>query len=348
MGADLNYRIDVNLLTSAPPVSTACFSNILLIDDGAAFAADIVKSYTSAADIDADSELDAACKAFAKQLFAQSVNPGKIKIGEGGVGADFGDDLALCYAADPDFYCVIISDRTQTEIEAIAAEIAALEKILVVQSSDAAVKAGTPANVLLTLQAADYDRVALFYHATDTEALDLSLAAYKLTADPDQQATTWANLNLSGITVDTLTSTERDTILGDGGNVYMKLNGVASTFPGKFVNGEFIDQRISGDWVSARIREDIAQLLLDVSSQNSKIPYNNEGIQQIAALVRKNLLRGESIGHFRKDSSVVTVPLVEDIADATIKARELTISATTILDGAIDQKVTINLVVSES
>lgn len=349
MSADLNYRIDVNLLSSAPPVSTADFDVILIISADAVFATDIVKSYSSAAEIDADAELTTpALKAFAKQLFAQSVNPGKVKIGEGGVGADLGADLVLCYAADPAFYGVIIHDRTQAEIEAIADDIATYEKLLIVQTGDAAVKAGTPANVLLTLQAADYSRVALFFHETATEALDLAIAAYKLSCDPDERVTTWANTNLSGIAADSLTSTERDTIIGDDGNIYMPFFGVGSTFPGKCVDGGFIDAVISGDWAVARIREGIAQLLLDLGAQNSKADYDNEGIQQMASVVRRVLKRGESIGHFRKGSTQVHVPLLEDISAAVVASRELTLSAQAILGGAIDQKVTINLVVSNS
>jgi hypothetical protein len=349
MAANLNYRITVNLLAAAPAVSTADFDVILVLSAGATFAGTtIVKSYNSPVEIDADTELTAPLKAFAKQLFAQSVNPGKIKIGEAGVGADFGADLALCMAYDPAFYGVAIHNRSATEIAAIADDIGTYKKLMVAQTSDAAVLAGTPGNILLTLETAGYGRVACFYHATDTEALDLSLMAYKLSCNPDERVTTWANCNLTGIAADSLTAAQRDQVTGDSGNVYMPFHGVACTFPGKAVDGGWIDAVISGDWAVARIQEGIAQLLLDVSSQNSKVTFDGEGMQQIASVPRRVLKRGESIGHLRKGSSVVHVPLMEDISGATVQSRELTLLCEAILAGAIDQKVTISLVVSNS
>jgi hypothetical protein len=108
----------------------------------------------------------------------------------------------------------------------------------------------------------------------------------------------------------------------------------------------FADTVISGDWVVARMKESIAQLLLDTSAQNRKIPYTDAGIAVLAGVVRRWLKRGESVGHFRPDSSFVTVPLLSTIDSATIAARTLTIQAETTLAGAIDQAVTISLVVN--
>jgi hypothetical protein len=344
--SDLNYRIDVNLLTSAPAVSAADFDNILLLSSSATFAAEYVRSYSSPIAVNADADLTAALKAYAVQLFAARQNPGKIKIGKAGIGVDYGADLDECLAEDPDFYCVTTDEKTQTELEDIAAWVGTNERLAILQSSDAAVKAGTPANVLLNLN--DDTRTALVWHGTNTEAADLVWAAHKLSADPDSQATTWANLNLPGVAGDTLTDTERDQILGDDGNVYLSFKGVNCVYGGKTTDGTFIDTIVSGDWVKARIQEDIAQLLLDVSNRNEKIPYTDAGIAQIASLVLKRLKQGEAIGHFAPGSSNVVVPLLSSIASATIASRVLTLSGSAVFAGAIDQTVTVNLAVTAS
>ena len=92
MGATLDYRFVVNILSSAPQVSALDFDNIMLVAEGATFAASQTKSYSSADAIEADVELDAATKAYAKQLFVQTVNPGKIKICKS-AGLDYAADL---------------------------------------------------------------------------------------------------------------------------------------------------------------------------------------------------------------------------------------------------------------
>ncbi len=128
----------------------------------------------------------------------------------------------------------------------------------------------------------------------------------------------------------------------------MPFGGVPATYPGKTVDGTFVDTIVAGDWLAARIEEGIIQLLLDVSSRNEKVPYTQGGLEQVASVPRKWLQRGEALGHFRPGSSSVTVPDLDTIPDATIRAREATITAETTLSGAIDQKVTVNIAVLEA
>ena len=346
MAATLDpITIEVNILSSAPQVATQTFDYILLLLEAATFATATVKSFSSPAAIADDSELSEAQQARAQELWAQANNPGKLLIGEGG-GATIGEDLDAALAADDRFYGVVLISRTAADIEAAATWCETNKRLLVAQSSDADVKTG--AGILDTLTGASRKRSVLIFHDEDTEGADIAWAAAKLSAVPDQFSTTWAAATLSGITQDSLSGTERDAIIGADGNVYLSLGGVGATAPGKTCDGSFIDVVVVQDWLEARIEEAVAQLMLNVSARNSKIPYTDAGLQQIASAVRGVLARAESLGHLRKDSSMVDVPLVSTLSDSTIQSREATISASCVLAGAVDQKITVNLVVTEA
>jgi hypothetical protein len=348
--ANLNYLIDVNLATAAPRVSTADFDKILIMSADAVFAGTtLIKTYYSPAAIDADAELTtAALKTFAKSVFTQAQNPGKVMIGEAGVGVSWAADLALLYAYDPSFYYVVAHSRVKAEITSLASGIGALEKVLICQDDDVDIPGNVAANTLKVLTAASYNRVAFFYHETTTAPLDIAVTAHKAALSPDRGATTWAKLHVIGPAASTITDAQRIIIETDKGNVYMPFYGIACTHPGIFVNGDWIDTRISGDWVSARIREGIAQLLLNASSRNEKVPYTDAGIQRIAKIVRQWLARGEALGHFRAGSGQVDVPLLADIPTTDVEARELSLTARATLAGAIDQSVELTIGIYES
>jgi len=349
MGANLDFIIDVNILSDAPPVSTADFDIIMLMHAGATFAASLVKTYNSPAELDADGELNAAAIAAGKFLFAQTQNPGKLKICRAGVELDYGLDLAAAYAEDPNFYAVAIDVRTDTEVEDVSTWVQTQgDKLFLAQTADADILTDTTPNILSVLAGLSNSRTLLAWHLTDLEEMALSWGAYKLSADPDQKVTSWPHVSLAGVAIDDLTSTERGNILDNNANCYLNLKGAPEAYGGKTVTGIFVDTLLSGDWLKARIEEGIATLLRDVSARNEKVPYTDAGIAQIAAVVRRYLARGEEIGHFRPGSSTVTVPLLSTIDPAIVASRELTISATTILAGAIDQAVTVNIVVTAS
>jgi hypothetical protein len=349
MAVTLDYIIDVNILTGAASVVTADFSTILLLAEGATFAgAEKGRLYESAAAVAADGDLDAATKAYAAQLWAQTQNPGRLIIGES-AGLDYSSDLDDILATRTDWYAVCSVLKVAARMLEMSTWVASnAERICLIQSLDANILSDTTPNELSAITDLNHTRTLFMWHDNNLEAMDLAWGAFKLSADPDVTATSWPHCSLVGVPIDDMTATQRANCLDNLCNVNLNLGGVPATFNGSTCGDVFIDTVVSGDWLAARVQEGIAQLFLDVSALNSKIPYTDAGIAQIASVLRKWLGRGEGIGHFRPGSSTVTVPLLSSIPSATIAARTLTISGTTILAGAIDQAVTVNIAVTDS
>lgn len=345
-----NNSVQVNIYSGAPAVGQAQFGIPLHFTDGASFAAVLVKSYTSAAEVNADSELDAATKALVAQAFNASPKPPVVKVGKATASyADVTDDLNAIIAEDNDWFSLDCASRTEAVILEIAAWAETVNKIYIAQSSDAAILAATAGNVAEDLQGLAYNHTALIYHATDTEAAALVWQAQKDMANPDYTATIWRYANLSGISVDVLDSTEHDNCVDQECNTYEYFASVGATGKGVMASGKPIDQVVSELWLQARIQEAVSQLLLDRSSFGQKIPYSNVGIATFVGVISGVITRGRprddgGIGHFRyyADGKLAhfTVPDITNIALASIEDRKLIdLKVSVLLSGAIEELV---------
>jgi hypothetical protein len=247
------------------------------------------------------------------------------------------DLTAVAAAVDPadDFYAVACLDRTAAYQQALAAWALSNNRLAIVQSGDVS---GVEIGVM---QTAVNDRCAALYHLV-TEYADMAWGAMGLSADPDVTASVWYDKTLSGITVSPITAAQKATLLGKGANLVLPLMGVSATGPGKLTNGDWIDERISADWLKARIQEAIAQLKLDMSNRNTKIPYTAVGLAMIEAVIRGVTDKGERIGHFVPGATVIATPDMADVSTSDITARTATIPVTVTLSGGIST-VTVNV-----
>lgn len=245
-------------------------------------------------------------------------------------------ELSAVVAESPDWYGLCIESRDALQIERAAAWTESAGRLFVAQTSDSDVITAAMSDVVSTLAGLSYRRTLGIYHANDAQYADAALLGLKLAADPDEITTFWKYATLAGIAVDDLTSTQRDNVLGKGGNVYLPFFGQASIANGYMVDGNPADLLITIDWVTARISEAIAQRFLSASNANDKIPYTDAGIQIFASIVRKVLVVGEGIGHFTPDTSEVTAPLASAVTSADKANRILRISFVTEAAGAIE------------
>jgi hypothetical protein len=249
-------------------------------------------------------------------------------------------------AEDPEWYALVLTSRTAEDILQTAAwtESSATPRIFVAQTNDSSVFTSATDDIASQLQDAAYGRTALLaYKRNATARVDAGWVGFKLQANPDSQSTTWAHCTLAGVTVDSMTVSERDFVLAKKGNVYLPLKGVARTFDATFADGGYIDARIIADWLKARLEEDMAQELGNYSARNSKIPYTPAGFAVFEAIVRKRAEQGVRVGHFVDESLSLTIPALEDIASSDITSRIFRFSGSVRLAGAIHRiEFTIN------
>jgi hypothetical protein len=337
-----NGNIVVNIFSTAPGVDRQSFGSVLHATEsvGAGFT-EKYRVYSSNTEVQNDSDLLTAAQAAGAAYFSQPNHPPQLVIAKVSYAAP-ATALDLLRPEYDDWYGVDMDDRTEANLIALATWAEANDKFCIVQSSDAAITAGTGGNLFEDLQTAARVRTGGIWHATDTEHAALAWLANKLAVDPDSQTTNWAYARLSGVAADSLTSTERNTVTGLDGNLYLPFYGVPAAYPGKMFDSGWMDELVTKDWFKARTQEGIAQLLLDISSLGQKVPYTNEGLAMIESVVRGVQGRGENVGHFRPGESTVTVPDINDVDAADILARHATIEASSVLAGAI-QTVTLNI-----
>lgn len=203
------------------------------------------------------------------------------------------------------------------------------QRLGLIQTSDSGVIAGTSTDIAAVLKAAGDDRNAVTYHGTsgNAEAPAFLVGCKKLAANPDRVSTAWAYAQLVGPTVQALTETQKTHLIGKNANVYGSFAGAGSFQPGKLPNGDWIDKRVTFDWLTARCREAVQQLIINVSNRNAKLGMDDAGIQAVASVVAAVLKQGESAGHFTPGSTSVTAPAAADLTLAEKQSGALELAA---------------------
>jgi hypothetical protein len=247
-------------------------------------------------------------------------------------------ELAEVRSESDAWYGLGIFSRVALQIQRAAAWVQgeAGDVLFIGQSADADVLTTADTDIGNTLNQLSYSHTAIIYHATSSQFADMAWLGMKLEADPDQVTTTWKYATLAGVTLGSLTPTERTNALANHCSVYLSFFGNGGTGDGKLVNDIPIDVKITADWTKARIRERVAQKFTDTSNANSKVPYTDPGIGIFVAILESVLKDGENIGHFAIGSTSVTFPLSKDVSTATKASRELTLSFIAVTAGAIE------------
>jgi hypothetical protein len=160
-----------------------------------------------------------------------------------------------------------------------------------------------PAN-LVTLTGAGFHNSILVYHPEDNEFLDAAWGGRCLGQDLNQVQGKWSHQGgpgntLSGIAGTQLTNPEKAAFSGANINYYapkVMTSGVAIdpyTYPGLTLNGRFIEQEFSIQWILARLEESLHQPFFSADG----VPFDNSGFALLEAKANGVFGRGLSIGH---------------------------------------------------
>lgn len=234
-------------------------------------------------------------------------------------------DAALL--VDSDFYGVVLDCNSNACVQAMAGWVESNDRLFIASTADA--RELTSGGVMgAALKSSAYDRTATLFHSIPRQYAAAAWMGARL-IDPDRGQKTWAFATLAGITVDTITGTQRGYLNGDNMNFYVTLAGrnvvlgTQTALPGGgyVASGEWIDIIHGTDWLKTRIQEDVAALILNAG----KLPFDQGGIDAIGACIlnRLKLAEGSTIKFLVADSSAVTVPELADVASADRQARTL-------------------------
>lgn len=223
-------------------------------------------------------------------------------------------DVASLTAAaqvDNDWYGLAAYTHVKADILLLAAWIQPQRKLYGAASLDSDVVTSATTDVGTALKAAGYDRTFVAYSLDSANFPEGAWMGAVLPHNPG--SITWKFKSLAGITVDTLTDTEKSNADGKNVNTYTVVGGANITEEGKTSEGTFIDIIRSVDWMQARIQETIFSSLVNVA----KIPFTDDGVNIIVNGVTSVLELAESpafniITNDPKFS--VTAPLVANIS----------------------------------
>ena len=235
-------------------------------------------------------------------------------------GTPVADDLTAILDADNDWYGLVMVERVKATQLAAAAWTEATEKLFITATSEAGVLVqATTDDLVSQLQAANYYRTAILYHANAaTEYPDAAWAGRVFTIAPGGE--TWALKQLASITANTLSATQKGIVEAKGGNTFeFYQTSLALTSPGKVASGEWIDVIRFRDWLKDTIQVNMVQMMVN----RAKVPYTDAGIQLCVNNLRGSLQQGQNAGGIAPDELdasgasvpgfVITYPLSADI-----------------------------------
>jgi hypothetical protein len=241
------------------------------------------------------------------------------------------EDIAAIQTEQPDWYALLIEERTTPEILLAAATIEPLTKLFFAQTSDAAVRDTTytlgGTDVGAKLFDAGYVRTTLWWKSDDTESLAAALVGRYLPGIPGSQ--TAFGKNIAGVTPDAYTTTQLNNLRARSANGFRVEAGLRITFDGKVSGDEYIDVVHGIDHLQQLIQVNVLTRL----ANSPKVDFTQAGINLFAGDVRTALgqkvsdkLIAESRRINGKDTTpayTVTPPLLNDIPLADRKARRI-------------------------
>ncbi len=203
-------------------------------------------------------------------------------------GADgFSVPDALSELADEgytDWYGLLLADRDQAEIEEAASWLT--NELFITQPVEDSWAALDGYNLQ------GYGRVGAF-PSKEEQALDAAIMSRMFATDPG--TATWKWKQLEGVTTSGYPSADVTSMINPSEgepamNPMIWEMGVDYTAEGKAADGTYLDIQRAIDWMTARLTENIFQLLVT----QGKVSYTNEGIAQVVARMREILQQAVS------------------------------------------------------
>lgn len=207
-------------------------------------------------------------------------------------------DMAAIALEDNDWYCLLGQFNSSAVVQARATWAEANTKLYVAQSCDSdiintALSGAT--DVATVLKSASRFRTSVWYAGSTNDFADAAISGVKLTTTPGSEI--WGLTIVSGPVALKLTGTQRTNLMAKNANFVEKnVAGLNITTPGKVASGEWIDVVRSKDWQVADAEASLFTLLHTAAQTNSKVPFTDNGIQSVRAVLLASLKRGVDAG----------------------------------------------------
>lgn len=255
--------------------------------------------------------------------------------------------------ANPNFYAIACTDRTQDTVQAIAEYAQSNKKLFGTASSDSEIYntaiGSDIQSIAAKLNAANGDRTFLMYHQDAGSGAGGVTASGSYTYSYPEMAwfgkmlgslpgsLNWSLQTLSAIQPTFgLSTTQINNIFTKNVNVYSSVSGVSITRQGTLSGGSYIyiDILRGADWLVSSIQTSIYGALIS----SGKIPYTDKGIEVISSLITQQLQIAIDNGFVASSPApTVTTPSAASVPLTDKQSRTLNnVSFTATLAGAIN------------
>lgn len=311
------------------------------------------KLYASLAEVSADYPSNTSVYAAALSAFSQNPRPVRLKVGfaaapagadDAAKKADFIASLDAILDYDQSWYMVTIDAamRDQPYLDGLVEWIEAQSKIAMVDSNDADMQDPEDDTNIAARHKGTVERTAVFYHTSATEYLAASMAAYMSTRVFDDADSAYTlkfkkapgidavNIGSAAVTAITgfVEGTGQSESVGHCANTLIDIGDQNFLVEGSMLTQNvFVDEIHATDWIIARTEEEALAMFLN----NARIPFTDQGMQQLASVPRNIMAQATRAGIVARDLNpetgeyepafTITVPSVFDVPESQRKAR---------------------------
>lgn len=244
-------------------------------------------------------------------------------------------DLAAIYAADANWYGLLLDSQSPAEVSAAATWTEANKKLFIANVSDSAcTDSSSTTDVMYTTKTSAFVRTALIF--SGTELLSWSAAAWMgLNFPSNPGSENWAFKTLAGVPADNLSTGSIHAVEGKNGNVYTPVAGLNITQFGTDAAGEFVDIPRFIDWLTNQIQIQLLSLLANAN----KVPFTDSGIEAVRGVIASVLQAGVDAGGLAAvPAPFVSTPKAAAVDPVSKAARTLpNVSFRATLAGAINK-----------
>lgn len=311
------------------------------------------KLYASLQEVEADYPASTSTYKAAATAFSQNPRPVRLKVGY--VATPAGADDAAKKAAfitslnslvdyDQSWYMATITAdmRDQPYLSGLVEWIESQPKIAMIDSNDVNLKDPADTTNIAARHKGTVERTAVFYHEDVDAYLAASMAAYMSTRVFDDADSAYTlkfkkaptvdavNIGSSALTAVTgfVEGIGQSETAGHLANTLIDIGDQNFLVEGSVLSQNvFIDEIHATDWIVARTEEEALALFLN----NARIPFTDQGLQQIASVPRMIMAQAVRAGIVAKDldpatgnyepAFEITVPSVFDVPESQRKAR---------------------------
>ncbi|RKZ56211.1 MAG: hypothetical protein DRQ44_16940, partial [Gammaproteobacteria bacterium] len=230
-------------------------------------------------------------------------------------GENLSDALDDMYALDASFYCVIVSQGINDDVEAdnVATWVGANDRMFIAQTDDPACELVTDiTSIMYRFQQSGYGTSAVIY-SNDPDKYICASAFAMLATTSFRGTNTVKTLkfkDMPGVKVENLSPNALQVILDKRGNTFYETAGIRMLDSGQTSGNGWLDEIHGAAALSETIKVAVFSLLARTST---KIPYTEPGMSQIEAQVEQALAQFVTNGYLtsRVDTNGDILPAYE-------------------------------------